>query len=278
MNKILSKTKKHGSKTGLADLNQTTASIGTIDLGNRPILANQPITLNLPTQTQAAPTYGSSGGLFNIRSGTIGKSSSKDDKKKKKIDKSQISGPTGFKVVQHVGLSTNNSNFEIQLSNQDENSKKMREILAKLNMPINKRTIAIADDYIKANGGMERFDEELKKRAPVAPIASPVTPVIQHHQAPPPPPPPQQQPISSTPNQYRPGSNNVNQTVPPPRPPPAVMPQKPSVPPVPPPMPTSLPSSSANTVHPPPPPPPPVPPPMPPHLRQPPSQPKLPGN
>lgn len=129
MNKILSKTKKHGSKTGMVDLNQTNASMGTIDLGggqNRPTLASQPITLNLPPQTMstistpATTTTSSSsssggGGLFgNSRFGTVGKSS-KDDKKKKKIDKSQISGPTGFKVVQHVGLSTNNttSNFEV---------------------------------------------------------------------------------------------------------------------------------------------------------------------
>lgn len=133
MNKILSKTKKHGSKTGMVDLNQTNASMGTIDLGggqNRPTLASQPITLNLPPQTMttistpattATSTTSSSsssgGGLFgNTRFGTVGKSS-KDDKKKKKIDKSQISGPTGFKVVQHVGLSNNNStsNFEVKI-------------------------------------------------------------------------------------------------------------------------------------------------------------------
>ena len=34
-------------------------------------------------------------------------------KKSKKFDKSQISGPTNFRVVQHVGLT--NNNFEVHL-------------------------------------------------------------------------------------------------------------------------------------------------------------------
>lgn len=70
---------------------------------NRPVLASQPVTLNLnPIQ----PNFQSSGGSNAIDSNKFG-----TNKKNKKIDKSQISGPTGFRVVQHVGLS--NNNFEV---------------------------------------------------------------------------------------------------------------------------------------------------------------------
>ena len=127
MNKILSKTKKQGSKNAAA---AAAASVGngagvsagggtSIDLGTRPTLASQPITLNLPptnSTTSNHSTSGSNSSLFSSltdfnKFGSVGKSLGKD--KKKKIDKSQISGPTGFKVVQHVGLSTSSNIFEV---------------------------------------------------------------------------------------------------------------------------------------------------------------------
>lgn len=116
MNKILSKTKKNSTKN--TPVVGGPNSTGSIDLSNRPILANQPVNLNLAPQAAAASTNSNSsifGSLSDFNKfGTV-KSSNKDTNKKKKIDKSQISAPTGFKVVQHVGLSSNNNNFEVEI-------------------------------------------------------------------------------------------------------------------------------------------------------------------
>ena len=70
---------------------------------NRPVLASQPVTLNLNPIQSNFQSSGSSNTIDLNKFGT--------NKKNKKIDKSQISGPTGFRIVQHVGLS--NNNFEV---------------------------------------------------------------------------------------------------------------------------------------------------------------------
>jgi hypothetical protein len=71
--------------------------------GSRNIPVKPITTINL------IPAQSTSTGFFNSltenKFGTL--------KKNKKIDKSQISSPTGFRVVQHVGLS--NNNFEVFL-------------------------------------------------------------------------------------------------------------------------------------------------------------------
>ena len=63
--------------------------------------AMQPVHLNIaePAQKQKES---SGGGLFSTIRG----------KNKKKISKAEISYPTGFRVVQHVGL-TSGKNFEV---------------------------------------------------------------------------------------------------------------------------------------------------------------------
>jgi hypothetical protein len=146
----------------------------------------QPVSLHhqqAPSSANSVNTTASSsssGGFFSSftdsnKFGTVSKG--KDKKNAKKIDKSQISCPTGFRVVQHVGLSgssgasDNNSSstlqkFEISLSNQDETSKMMRDILATLNVPINKRTQEFVDMYIQSHGGIDKFKEELKYQKP----------------------------------------------------------------------------------------------------------------
>ena len=102
----MSKTKKNTNKA----LNQN-------ENNNRSILSSQPITLN-----HINSSHLSNGNHYNNSSmshngsinghDTISKQGSA--KKNKKIDKSQISGPTGFRLVQHVGLS-NNNNFEVRV-------------------------------------------------------------------------------------------------------------------------------------------------------------------
>lgn len=63
--------------------------------------AMQPVQLNISEPAQK-PKESSGGGLFSTIRG----------KKAKKISKAEISYPTGFRVVQHVGL-TNGKNFEV---------------------------------------------------------------------------------------------------------------------------------------------------------------------
>ena len=96
-------------------------------------------------------------------------------KKKKKFDKTQIGAPTNFRVVQHVGLT--NNDYVIELTAKDE-TLKMREILSAINMngPMNKKTQEFVTAYIKDHGGIERFDEELKKQKAPAPPPVPSSP------------------------------------------------------------------------------------------------------
>lgn len=92
----MSKTKKNSNKA----MDQHESS-------NRSILSSQPITLNLVNSSQM--------NNVNHYNGNANENNSKvgSAKKNKKIDKSQISGPTGFRVVQHVGLT--NNNFEVSV-------------------------------------------------------------------------------------------------------------------------------------------------------------------
>ncbi len=68
-----------------------------------------------------------------------------------KVDKSKISLPTNFRLVE-----------DIELSN------KIQEILSELglaNHKINRRTKLFIDEFIERNGGVERFSKELKELA-----------------------------------------------------------------------------------------------------------------
>ncbi len=104
INKIMSKTKKNSNKT----IGQN-ENYNNNNNNSRSILSAQPITLNLIDSHQMnniSNNY-NNGHYNNMQETSKGGSA----KKNKKIDKSQISGPTGFRVVQHVGLT--NNNFEV---------------------------------------------------------------------------------------------------------------------------------------------------------------------
>jgi len=113
-------------------------------------------------------------------------------KKKKGFDKTQIGAPTNFRVVQHVGLT--NNDYEINLTAKDE-TMKMRELLSAINVagvPLTKKTEVFMTNYIASHGGMERFDEELKKQktsaTPQVPSQNINYPKPNSHNPPPPPP------------------------------------------------------------------------------------------
>lgn len=67
-------------------------------------LVAQPVTLNINQSSQEKPVQAPSNdkGKFNTLKS-----------KNKKFSKADISNPTNFRVVQHVGLSTTSNNFEV---------------------------------------------------------------------------------------------------------------------------------------------------------------------
>jgi hypothetical protein len=96
---------------------------------------------------------------------------------KKVIDKSQISQPTQFTHLQHIGA-LDNEEIQVNLCNEDESTRLMREILVTLNMsnmPINKKTRAVVTNFIKDHGGIDQFKEDLKNHKPPPPPQISVT-------------------------------------------------------------------------------------------------------
>jgi hypothetical protein len=54
--------------------------------------------------------------------------------------------------------------FKIHLASEDESSEKMKQLLLELNVPINKKTAAFVESFVKDNGGIERFSDEINKQ------------------------------------------------------------------------------------------------------------------
>lgn len=74
----------------------------------------------------------------------------------------KISKPTNFRHVQHIGIDENNS-YQLKIISKNER-KKVKEILSAMNIgiPISKNTVDFAEQFMKENGGIERYEEELK--------------------------------------------------------------------------------------------------------------------
>lgn len=105
-------------------------------------------------------------------------------KKHKKISFSEISYPTNLRVVQHIGISKpEKTNVEVtwkfrfrqkaslfhrtyffkkKIVEYERNT--VCEIIKSLNLrnvPINKKTIEFAEKFMKENGGIERYKQEV---------------------------------------------------------------------------------------------------------------------
>jgi hypothetical protein len=288
MNKIMSKNKKNtkNSASGGALTNSSNGNSNILNQ-NKP-LSSQPIILNPQPQQQPHTLLNNSSFMsMTDSSNKFGTVKGSDKKKKKVIDKSQISCPTQFRVVQHVGLSSTTNNFDIKLSDQDELSHKMRDILNEWNIPMTKKTQAFLDNYIMNNGGIDKLNEELQgqqslnlnpqqqqtqqqqqvrpalaqvRQAPPMLQQQPQTPTLAHQKPAPPPPRPA--------NQVKIPQSTVAAPLPPPPPPPPPPPsmqqnfqtqpqqqQQQQHPPVPPPLPPLNKSQQAPNLPPPPPPP-----------------------
>ena len=122
----MSKTKKT-NRTSLAPIASVThpATMSPTNTNNSNKTSHNKINYNITQSTSHLPNYTSNLTLNVQHSSTSLNSNGSSDqqhnsknstvKTKKKFDKSQISGPTNFRLVQHVGL--NNNNFEVTFSN-----------------------------------------------------------------------------------------------------------------------------------------------------------------
>ncbi|XP_069142757.1 actin nucleation-promoting factor WASL-like [Argopecten irradians] len=202
------------------------------------------------------------------------KNKSKDKDKKKKLTKEDISTPTDFRHVSHVGWDPNKG---FDMNNLDPDMKGLFESVGiDENEVVDKETVDFIYDFVEQHGGIDAVKAEMASRPPpAAPAAAPpaVPPQRTANRAPPPPsrpgptgpPPPSrahQAPPPPPPNR---GPRNLG--VPPPPPPqnapssqPPPPPMKPSMAPPPPPANSAFPPPPPPTNAGPPPPPPPPPP------------------
>jgi len=76
----------------------------------------------------------------------------------------KIGKPTNFRHVQHIRIDENNS-YQLSIISRNER-KKVKEILTAMNIgiPIGKTTIEFAEQFMKENGGIERYEQELKNQ------------------------------------------------------------------------------------------------------------------
>ncbi|XP_033746820.1 neural Wiskott-Aldrich syndrome protein-like [Pecten maximus] len=214
-------------------------------------------------------------GKDTISKASKGKTKEKD--KKKKLTKEDISTPTDFRHVSHVGWDPNKG---FDMNNLDPDMKGLFESVGiDENEVVDKETVDFIYDFVEQHGGIDAVKAEMASRPPpIFPSAAPpaVPPQRTANRAPPPPsrpgpaapPPPSrahQAPPPPPPNR---GPRNLGAPPPPPpqsapgsHPPPP--PMKPSMGPPPPPpsnsgFPPPPPPSSGGPPPPPPPPPPPA--------------------
>uniref|UniRef100_A0A1A9ZUP9 WH1 domain-containing protein n=1 Tax=Glossina pallidipes TaxID=7398 RepID=A0A1A9ZUP9_GLOPL len=242
----------------------------TVQLRNHPKIGSINLT---PAPVTTTNTHGSSKHFFSFSSSSS--SNSKD--KKRKVTKADISQPTNFMHISHVGWDANKG-FDLA---GNENDQVLSHFFAKAGVSENelkdRDTRAFIYDFIQSNNVLgtvksEQVDKPVKATAPTVPAPPPVPSRQQHsvvngtaavtsqRSAPPPPPPPARQPPPPVPTTV-PGLSRA--PVPPTRPPPISSMSTPP-PPVPtqatipaPPVPPPPPPTSA-VIPPPPPPPPPV--------------------
>ncbi|XP_037943736.1 neural Wiskott-Aldrich syndrome protein [Teleopsis dalmanni] len=229
-----------------------TMTDSSVQLRNHPKLGTVTIT---PTPAMPPPK--------NFLTAGVGLSSTSSKDKKRKVTKADISTPTNFRHVTHVGWDADKG-FDYQGGGNDE---MLKTFFAKAGVSESeledRATRQFIYDFVESNNVLasvqsERFEDP----KPVAAVAPPPVPTRHHHnqngnapnQRTAPPPPPARQPPPPVPTTV-PGS--ARQPAPPTRPPPINIPAPPPAPP----------TISAPAVAPPPPPPPPpaaMPPPPPP--------------
>ncbi|KIR34899.1 wiskott-Aldrich syndrome protein [Cryptococcus deuterogattii MMRL2647] len=211
-------------------------------------------------------------------------------KRKWKIDKSMISGPSvgSFKHVAHMGF---DSETGFSSTGVDPSWQKLLEQLTQKGFSEKdiKKNEKFIKDFVDQSGGIEKATASPPAAAPKKPSRPPAPPTSRRKPAPPPPASrsARSSSIVQPPTPTTPSTPSAPSAPPPPPPPPpgrpAAAPSAPSVPPPPPPPPPPARSDGAGGAPPPPPPPPPArppggaPPPPPPPPTSAPSAPPLPA-
>ncbi|VDH90391.1 Wiskott-Aldrich syndrome protein [Mytilus galloprovincialis] len=161
--------------------------------------ASSPVMNNVPAQ---APVVN-----VDIKSGsnTIGKSKGNKKDKKKKLTKEDISTPTAFRHVSHVGWDPTKG---FDMNNLDNDMKSLfQQVGISDTTDMDKETVDFIYDFVEQHGGIEKIREEIKKKPPPPPSShsksprgemspgqkkssnSPVHPPPPRSSGPPPPPP-----------------------------------------------------------------------------------------
>ncbi|CAG2186035.1 WASL [Mytilus edulis] len=145
--------------------------------------ASSPVMNNVPAQ---APVVN-----VDIKSGsnTIGKSKGNKKDKKKKLTKEDISTPTAFRHVSHVGWDPTKG---FDMNNLDNDMKSLfQQVGISDTTDMDKETVDFIYDFVEQHGGIEKIREEIKKKPPPPPSShnSPAHPPPPRSSGPPPPPP-----------------------------------------------------------------------------------------
>ncbi|XP_071155117.1 actin nucleation-promoting factor WASL-like isoform X3 [Mytilus edulis] len=123
--------------------------------------ASSPVMNNVPAQ---APVVN-----VDIKSGsnTIGKSKGNKKDKKKKLTKEDISTPTAFRHVSHVGWDPTKG---FDMNNLDNDMKSLfQQVGISDTTDMDKETVDFIYDFVEQHGGIEKIREEIKKKPPPPP-------------------------------------------------------------------------------------------------------------
>ncbi|XP_052065963.1 actin nucleation-promoting factor WASL-like isoform X4 [Mytilus californianus] len=145
--------------------------------------ASSPVMNNVPAQ---APVVN-----IDVKSGsnTIGKSKAGKKDKKKKLTKEDISTPTAFRHVSHVGWDPTKG---FDMNNLDNDMKSLfQQVGISDTTDMDKETVDFIYDFVEQHGGIEKIREEIKKKPPPPPSShsAPIQPPPPRSGGPPPPPP-----------------------------------------------------------------------------------------
>ncbi|KAK3608351.1 hypothetical protein CHS0354_030806 [Potamilus streckersoni] len=113
----------------------------------------------------------------------------KKDKKKKKLTKEDISGPTAFRHVSHVGWDPNKG--ALDMDKVDPDMKNLFESIG-IHNDLDEETVDFIYDFVEKHGGMDAVKKDLENRTtPMLPsMAPPPVPPTSRHTSKPPPAPP----------------------------------------------------------------------------------------
>lgn len=130
--------------------------------------ASSPVMNNVPAQ---APVVN-----IDVKSGsnTIGKSKAGKKDKKKKLTKEDISTPTAFRHVSHVGWDPTKG---FDMNNLDNDMKSLfQQVGISDTTDMDKETVDFIYDFVEQHGGIEKIREEIKKKPPPPPSSHKLSP------------------------------------------------------------------------------------------------------